>query len=195
MEFFFKPPPITAYHSSTLTIKCDKLHIMTIWKHFTMARCQHLAAWWKRTVSRRTTPFSRWTHYRISGRWAKSYQHFDFLFISLSLKGIKSFNIVSSGSPPRAHNLCARLHDGAGKALEEGRSASPSCLHRLRRPRCPRPDSFSCPCQVGKQFKHWLKTNRLQRFWSHNKKKTKRWTTSYFQRVRSRNLPKEQASW
>ena len=100
----------------------------------------------------------------VEQKQKKSHQHFDFLFISLSLKGIKSFNIVSSGSPPRAHNLCARLHDGAGKALEEGRSASSSCLHRLRRPRCPRPDSFSCPCQVGKQFKHWLKTNRLQRF-------------------------------
>ena len=51
------------------------------WQHFTMARCQHLAAWWKRTVSRRTTPFSRWTHYRISGRWAKgenSHQNFCF---------------------------------------------------------------------------------------------------------------------
>ena len=193
MEFFFEPPPITAYHSSTLTIKCDKLHIMTIWKHFTMARCQHLAAWGKRTVSRRTTPFSRWTHYiEYQGVEQKD---FEFPFLYLSLKGIKNFNIVSPGSPPWAHNLCARLHDGAGKALEEGRSASPSCLHRLRRPCCPRPDSFSCPCQVGKQFKHWLKTNRLQRFWSHNKKKTKRWTTSYFQRVRSRNLPKEQASW
>jgi len=48
------------------------------------------------------------------------------------------------GSPSRAYNLCARLHDGAGEATEKRRPSSPAHLHWLCCSPRPYPDSLSC---------------------------------------------------
>ena len=75
-----------------------------------MARCQHLAAWWKRTASRRTTPFSRWTHYRISGRWAKAEKKSSTLWLPFyfpQFEGNKKFqHCFFRISTPSAQSMC-----------------------------------------------------------------------------------------